>query len=192
MRKVTVNFNFEQSSTTERTVKSINLNLGEIIGKSMGFGKWQISITSLLISGLYLGNVHIQIYHKASPEQEKESHDKWWSSETNYQPRKTKPLGPKEGNMDQDPRNNQPPTNHNHRLQYQWLSPLRDIQPGIFSLETKSYPEDNPIHGIDPKLFAERATNTSARTETSTNSGYQTQQCWSNPAKDNQSSIPYT
>ena len=71
MRKVTVNFNFEQSSTTERTVKSINLNLGEIIGKSMGFGKWQISITSLLISGLYLGNVHIQIYHKASPDQEK-------------------------------------------------------------------------------------------------------------------------
>ena len=81
MRKVTVNFNFEQSSTTERTVKSINLNLGEIIGKSMGFGKWQISITSLLISGLYLGNVHIQIYHKASPDQEKESHDtltKFW------------------------------------------------------------------------------------------------------------------
>ena len=75
MRKVTVNFNFEQSSTTERTVKSINLNLGEIIGKSMGFGKWQISITNLLISGLYLGNVHIQIYHKASPDQEKESHD---------------------------------------------------------------------------------------------------------------------
>ena len=76
MRKVTVNFNFEQSSTTERTVKSINLNLGEIIGKLMGFGKWQISITSLLISGLYLGNVDIQIYQKASPEQEKESHDK--------------------------------------------------------------------------------------------------------------------
>ena len=41
----------------------------------MGFGKWQISITNLLISGLYLGNVHIQIYHKASPDQEKESHD---------------------------------------------------------------------------------------------------------------------
>ena len=75
MRKVTVKFNFEQNSTTDRTVKSINLNLGEIIGNSMGFGKWQISITRLLIYGLYLGNVHIQIYHKASPDQEKESHD---------------------------------------------------------------------------------------------------------------------
>ena len=52
----------------------------------MGFGKWQISITSLLISGLYLGNVHIQIYHKASPDQEKESHDtdRWSDFEWNY------------------------------------------------------------------------------------------------------------
>ena len=93
--------------------------------------------------------------------------------------------------MDQDPPNNQTPTNHNHKLQYQWLSPLRDIQPGIFNLDTTSYPEDNHIHGIDPELFAERATHTSARTETSTNSGYQTQQYWSNSAKDNQSSILY-
>ena len=91
--------------------------------------------------------------------------------------------------MDQGPPNNQTPTNHNHRLQYQWLSPLRDIQPGIFSLETKSYPEDNPIHGIDPKLFAERATNTSAGTGTSTNSGYQTHYYWSNPPRDIQSAI---
>ena len=93
--------------------------------------------------------------------------------------------------MDQDPRNNQPPTNHNHRLQYHWLSPLRDIQPDIFSLEAASNPEDNPIFGIDPELFAERATHTSARTGTSTNSGYQTQQYWSHPPRDDQSGILY-
>ena len=93
--------------------------------------------------------------------------------------------------MDQDPRNNQPPTNHNHRLQYHWLSPLRDIQPGIFSLEPASNPEENPIFGIDPELFAERATHTSARTGTSTNSGYQTQQYWSHPPRDDQSGILY-
>ena len=93
--------------------------------------------------------------------------------------------------MDQDPRNNQPPTNHNHRLQYHWLSPLRDIQPGIFSLEPASNPEENPIFGIDPELFTERATHTSARTGTSTNSGYQTQQYWSHPPRDDQSGILY-
>ena len=71
------------------------------------------------------------------------------------------------------------------------VKPLRDIQAGIFNLDTTSYPEDNHIHGIDPELFAQRATHTSARKEASTNSGYQTRQCWSNPAKDNQSSILY-
>ena len=94
--------------------------------------------------------------------------------------------------MDQDPPDNQTPTNHNLKWQYQWFSPLRDIQPSIFNLDTTPYPEDNNIHEIDPELFAEGATHTSARTETSTNSGYQTQQCWSHPTKDNQSSIPYT
>ena len=44
MRKVTVKFNFEQNSTTDGTVKSINLDLGEIIGDSMRFDNWQISI----------------------------------------------------------------------------------------------------------------------------------------------------
>ena len=44
MRKVTVKFNFAQNSTTDGTVKSINLDLGEIIGDSMRFDKWQISI----------------------------------------------------------------------------------------------------------------------------------------------------
>ena len=62
----------------------------------------------------------------------------------------------------------------------------------IFNLETTSYPEDNPIHGIDPELFAERATHTSARTETSTNAGYQAQQYWSSSTKGNQSSIRYS
>ena len=45
------------------------------------------------------------------------------------------------------------------------------------------------MHGIDPELFAERATNTSARTEISTNSGYQTHQHWPNPPRDSQSGI---
>ena len=94
--------------------------------------------------------------------------------------------------MDQNPPNNQTPTNHNHRLQDHWLSPMRDIQPGIFNMETTSYPEDNPILEIDPELFTERATHTSDRTETSTNAGYQAQQCWSNSTKDNQSSIRYS
>ena len=89
--------------------------------------------------------------------------------------------------MDQDPQDNQPPTSY--KLQYHWLSPLRDIQPGIFNLELASNPEDNPIHGIDPELFAERATNTSARTGTSTNLGYQTHYHRSNPPRDVQSGI---
>ena len=45
------------------------------------------------------------------------------------------------------------------------------------------------MHGIDPELFAERATNTSARTEISTNSDYQTHQHWPNPPRDSQSGI---
>ena len=94
--------------------------------------------------------------------------------------------------MDQDPPNNQTPTNQDLKWQYQWFSPLRDIQPRIFNLDTTPYPEDNNIHEIDPELFAEGASHASARTEISTNSGYQTQQRWSNPAKDNQPSIPYT
>ena len=93
------------------------------------------------------------------------------------------------GNMDQDPQDNQPPTINSYGLHYHWLSPLRDIQPGIFNLEPASNPEDNPIHGIDPDLFTERATNTSARTGTSTNSGYQTHYHWSNPPRDIQSAI---
>ena len=91
--------------------------------------------------------------------------------------------------MDQDPPNNQTPTNQDLKRQYQWFSPLRDIQPSIFNLDTTPYPEDNNIHEIDPELFAEGATHTSARTEISTNSGYRAQQCWSNPTKDNQPSI---
>ena len=91
--------------------------------------------------------------------------------------------------MDRHPQDNQPPTSSSYKSQYHWLSPLRDIQPGTFNLEPASNPEDNPIQGIDPELFTERATNTSARTDTSTNSGYQTHHHWSNPPRDIQSGI---
>ena len=91
--------------------------------------------------------------------------------------------------MDRHPQDNLPATSSSYTPQYHWLSPLRDIQPGIFNLEPASNPEDNPMQGIDPKLFAGRATNTSARTEISTNSGYQTHQHWPNPPRDSQSGI---
>ena len=94
--------------------------------------------------------------------------------------------------MDQDPSNNRTPTNQDRNWQYQWFSPLRDIQPSIFNPTTTTYPEDNNIHEIDPELFAEGATHTSVEPEKSNNSGYYTQQYWSNPVKDNQSSIPYS
>ena len=56
-----------------------------------------------------------------------------------------------------------PSTHPGYQPRYAWVSPLRDIQPGIFNPETTSNPEDNPISGIDPELFTERATNSSAR-----------------------------
>ena len=91
--------------------------------------------------------------------------------------------------MDRHPQDNLPATSSSYTPQYHWLSPLRDIQPGIFNLEPASNPEDNPMQGIDPELFAGRATNTSARTEISTNSDYQTHQHWPNPPWDSQSGI---
>merc|ERR1712051_877270 len=41
---------------------------------------------------------------------------------------------------------NQTPTNQDPNWQYQWFSPLRDIQPSIFNPSTTTYPEDNYIH----------------------------------------------
>ena len=73
-----------------------------------------------------------------------------------------------------------PSTHSSYQPQYHWLSPLRDIQPGIFNPEPASNPEDNPISGIDPELFTERATNSSARADPSTHSGYQHQDVQTN------------
>ena len=70
--------------------------------------------------------------------------------------------------MDQDPQDNQSSTNNSYQPQYHWLSPLLDIQTGFFNPETGLNPEDNPISGIDPELFAARATNTSAMVGPST------------------------
>ena len=75
--------------------------------------------------------------------------------------------------MDHDPQDNQSSEDNNYQPQYHWLSPLRDIQPSIFNPEIVPNPEDNPISGIDSELFAERATNTSAETGSSTCAGYQ-------------------
>ena len=68
-----------------------------------------------------------------------------------------------------------PSTHLGYQPWYNWLSPLRDIQPGIFNPELTSNSEDNPISGIDPELFTERATNSSARAGPSTHSCYQHQ-----------------
>ena len=91
--------------------------------------------------------------------------------------------------MDQDPQDNRSSTNNTYQPQYHWLSPLRDIQTGIFNPETGLNLEDNPISGIDPELFTKRATNTSARTGTSTHSGYQTHYHWLNPPRNIQPGI---
>ena len=74
--------------------------------------------------------------------------------------------------MDQDPLSRKPPNNDNHQSQYNWLSPLRDIQPNLFNPNAGSYPEDNHILDIDPGLFTERATNISMATGRSTNLDY--------------------
>ena len=91
--------------------------------------------------------------------------------------------------MDQDPQDNLPPTSSSYKSKYHWLSPLRDIQPGIFNLDPASNPEDNPISGIDPELFTERATNTSARAGPFTHTGYQPRYHWLNPPRDIQPGI---
>ena len=74
--------------------------------------------------------------------------------------------------MDQDPQDNRSSTNNTYQPQYHWLSPLRDIETGIFNPETGLNLEDNPISGIDPELFTKRATNTSAMAVPSTHTNY--------------------
>ena len=91
--------------------------------------------------------------------------------------------------MDQDPQDNLPPTSSSYKSNYHCLSPLWDIQPGSFDLDPVSNPEDNPISGIDPELFAEGATKTSARTGPSTHTDYQLRYHWLNPLRDIQPGI---
>ena len=66
-------------------------------------------------------------------------------------------------------------THTGYQPQHHWSNPLRDIQPGIFNPEPTPNPEDNPIFGIDPELFSERATHSSDKAGPSTYAGYQHQ-----------------
>ena len=72
--------------------------------------------------------------------------------------------------MDQNPENNQPPKTNNY--QYQWLSPLRDIQPSIFGPEMASNTEDDPMSRIDSTLFTEGAPQTSVNSQTLKDTSY--------------------
>ena len=62
--------------------------------------------------------------------------------------------------MDPDPEKNQPPKANNS--QYLWLSPLQDIQPSLFSPETATNTNDDPMSRIDSTLFAEELPRASA------------------------------
>jgi hypothetical protein len=68
-----------------------------------------------------------------------------------------------------------PSTYAGYQPQYHWSNPLQDIQHGIFNPEPTPNPEDNPIFGIDPELFTERATHSSDRAGPSTYASYQHQ-----------------
>ena len=72
--------------------------------------------------------------------------------------------------MDQNLENNQPPKANNY--QYQWLSQLRDMQPGIFGPEAASNTEDNPMSKIDSTLFTEGTPQTSVDSKASKDTGY--------------------
>jgi hypothetical protein len=72
--------------------------------------------------------------------------------------------------MDQNPEHNKPPKTNNY--QYQWLSPLRDIQPSIFGPETASNIDDDPMSKIDSTLFTEGAPRTSVNTQTLAETSY--------------------
>ena len=72
--------------------------------------------------------------------------------------------------MDQNPEHNKPPKTNNY--QYQWLSPLRDIQPSIFGPETASNTDDNPMSKIDSTLFTEGAPQTSVNPQTLADTSY--------------------
>ena len=109
------------------------------------------------------------------------------SQRNHYKPRRL--TARSKGNMDQNPQKNLPPVSNNYGSQYNWFSPLRDIQHDTFNPTPASHPEDNPIPSIDPELFTERVPNTSSRTDTSTYTGYQTQYHWPNPLRDIQPGI---
>ena len=96
-------------------------------------------------------------------------HDKWCPSETTTSHEDYRSV--KTGNMDRDPQKNLPPVSNNYGSQYNWLSPLRDVQHDTFNPTPASYPEDDPIPSIDPELSIERVPITSSRENTFSNSG---------------------
>ena len=91
--------------------------------------------------------------------------------------------------MDQNPQKNLPPVSNNYGSQYNWFSPLRDIQHDTFNPTPAPHPEGNPIPSIDPELLTERVPVTSSRANTSTYTDYTTQYHWPNPLRDIQPGI---
>ena len=91
--------------------------------------------------------------------------------------------------MDQNPQKNLPPVSNNYGSQYNWFSPLRDIQHDTFNPTPASHPEGDPIPSIDPELLTERVPVTSSRANTSTYTDYTTQYHWPNPLLDIQPGI---
>ena len=118
---------------------------------------------------------------------QRQPHDKWCPSETTTSHEDYRSV--KTGNMDRDPQKNLPPVSNNYGSQYNWFSPLRDIQHDTFNPTPASYPEDDPIPSMDPELSIERVPITSSRENTSTYTGYTTQYRWPNPLRDIQPGI---
>ena len=118
---------------------------------------------------------------------QRQPHDKWCPSETTTSHEDYRSV--KTGNMDRDPQKNLPPVSNNYGSQYNWLSPLRDVQHDTFNPTPASYPEDDPIPGMDTELSIDRVPITSSRENTSTYTGYTTQYRWPNPLRDIQPGI---
>ena len=95
--------------------------------------------------------------------------------------------------MDQSPNNEKPSKTNNYQYQWlsplrdiqpdisgpeilnidgRWLSPLRDIQPSIFGTEATSNIDDDPMSRIDSTLFNEGAPQTSVNTQTLAETSY--------------------
>ena len=95
--------------------------------------------------------------------------------------------------MDQSPNDEKPSKTNNYQYQWlsplrdiqpdisgpeilnidgRWLSPLRDIQPSIFGTEATSNIDDDPMSRIDSTLFNEGAPQTSVNTQTLAETSY--------------------